>query len=110
MIGKLVQIRDERLFFRVEFGPGQFGETPCAWTDLSPSSILELGDFYYLLKQKEPQPNNVDVARRAIALAVFAREYALSENKIHAYLNQASQTGADVKELYEKLFPPNPPH
>ena len=103
MMGKLAAIRDDKLLFQV-----QYGEMGCAWAELPPSAVLELGDFYFLRAQKEREPNNKDLAQRALALAVFTREYNLSDNKLRAYLSQANQTGADIKEMMEKLFPPNP--
>ena len=106
MLGKLSSIRDEKLFFQKELAPGQVAETVCKWSDLTALSVVELEDFYLMKAVQRTEPNNSEVARRAIAIALFAREYTLPENLIGKYLNMASQTGANIKELTDKLFVP----
>ena len=109
MSGKLYQIKDDKLFFRIEFGPDQYGETSCRWSDLLPSAVLELGDFYLMRAMKLPEPNNSELARRAIALAIFAREFGLSEGQTRKYLSLATQTEADIQDSLRQLFPPTIP-
>ncbi|MBI4024729.1 MAG: serine/threonine protein kinase [Verrucomicrobia bacterium] len=105
MTGKLHQIRDEHLWFSM----GEFGDVAFKWTDLPPSGVLELGKFYLQRIEKKPEPNNSEIARRYIALAVLAREYALPETLVRQYLGLATRTGANVKDTIDKLFPATPP-
>ncbi len=104
MVGKLVAVREGKLIFQKEFGPRQIGETTCRWGDLTPSALLELGDYYLESVMKRQEPNGSDIARRAIALALIAREYSLPQTLINRYLGFANLTGANVKEQIEKLF------
>lgn len=106
MVGKLVAVRDGKLIFQKEFGPGQFGETACRWEDLPPSMLIELGDFYLDQTAKRPEPNSSEIARRALALALIAREYGLPQLLVNRYLGLANLTGANIKEQLELLFPP----
>ncbi len=109
MAGTLYQLKDGKFCFRKVFGPDQVGEMSCRWQDLSPSAILELGDFYLMLTSKCPEPNNSEVARRAITLALFAREFGLPQKYISGYLTLAEQTGANIHDMLAQLFPPEPP-
>lgn len=106
MVGKLVAAGDGKLIFQKEFGPGQLGETACRWEDLPPSMLIELGDFYLDQATKRAEPNSSEVARRAIALALIAREYGLPQLWINRYLGIANLTGANIKEQLDLLFPP----
>ncbi len=108
MVGKLYQVKDGKLWFRKELGPDQMAEMSCRWQDITPSSFLDLGDYYIDRLVKRPEPNNSDIARRAVALAVFAREYALPDNLVNRYLGLAEQTGANVRDMIQKLFPAQP--
>lgn len=104
MVGKLVAVREGKLVFQKEFGPGQVGETTCRWGDLPPASLMELGDYYLELAMKRQEPNGSEVARRAISLALIARECALPQPLISRYLGIANLTGANVKDQLESLF------
>lgn len=104
MVGDLYQVKEEKLFFRKELGPGQYGEMACRWAELLPGAVLELGDFYLLRLQERPEPNRSEIARRALTLAVFAKEYRLSEDYIRKYLSLADQMGPFLKESRDLLF------
>ncbi len=109
MMGSLCDVRDDKLVFRVEFGPGQSGETFCRWQDLAPSAIVEIADHYLDRVEKVPEPNNVELARRSLALAVFTREYALAETLTRKYLSYAMNTQSNIREQVDKLFPASVP-
>jgi serine/threonine protein kinase len=109
MVGKLVAVKDGKLVFQKEFGPGQVGETACRWVDLPPSMLIELGDFYLEAAMKRPEPNGSEVARRALALALIAREYGLQQVIINRCLGIVNLTGANVKDQVELLFGPQAP-
>ncbi|MCC7519730.1 MAG: protein kinase [Verrucomicrobiae bacterium] len=104
MVGKLVAVRDGKLIFQKEFGPGQIGETACRWTELPPSMLIELGDYYLELAMKRPESNGSEIAQRAIALALIAREYALPQLWVNRYLGIANLTAANVKDQIELIF------
>lgn len=103
--GKLVQIKEEKLVFKLDLGNGLSGETACQWADLLPSAMYALSDFYAQKSREAKEPNNSNIAHRDIALALFAREYGLQPNLVSKNLSEADQTGADVKELIKLLFP-----
>ena len=105
MIGKLIRIQNDLFLFEKDLGGGQSAKTKCTWAELHPLSVMELGDFYLLRKKTEPEPNNIEIARRAIALAVFSREYTLPDTYLRKYQSLVNQTGADVRETIKKLFP-----
>lgn len=96
MDGKLHQIKDDKLSFRIEIG-GQVGGTTCSWASLPPAAFLELGSFYYM------RAGQADQSQRAIALAVFARELGLPQATLQQYLDLARQNSPGAKETLEKL-------
>jgi serine/threonine protein kinase len=98
--GKLKEVSGDRLYFVVDFG-----EISCRWGDLLPTTVLDVGDFYLKRLMNTPGSDKVDIARRALALAAFAREYKLQRNLVEAYLGIAEKSGADVIALRNKLFP-----
>jgi ribosomal protein S27AE len=100
--GKLVMLSGDNLVFRLEMG-NNFAESKPLITEFAPSALIELGDFYLQRKQTAREPNASEVARRSISLAVFAREYGLPETVFQKYASIAKQTGADVKDLAERL-------
>ncbi|MDD2707457.1 MAG: serine/threonine-protein kinase [Verrucomicrobiae bacterium] len=98
--GRLVQLNDERVIFRVEI-EGQVAETSWSTLELPPSALIELGDFY--LGRAAAANNSADAARRAVMLMVFAREYSLPDAVIQRYLAFLKQTPPNVKELGIKV-------
>jgi len=107
MIGKLHKIEGDKLLFRQSTGTGGSIETSCVWSELPAGAVIKLGEFYLKRIEQIPEPNNSELARRVIALAVLAREYKVpnSESYIKTCLNYAGRTGADIKDAIEKLFP-----
>ncbi len=107
MIGKLYKIDGDKLLFRQSTGTGGSIETSCVWSELPAGAVIKLGEFYLKRIEQIPEPNNSELARRVIALAVLAREYKVpnSESYIKTCLNYAGRTGADIKDALEKLFP-----
>lgn len=98
MVGKLSEIKNDKLFFRVEFG-----EISCRWSDLTPLVILQISDYYLNRAMNMPQPDNADIGRRALVIAVFTREVGL-DAKTAPYLEIANKSGAVAEDLQE-LFP-----
>lgn len=101
--GKLYKITDDRLFFKLDLGGGNFAETSFAWTEMPSSALLMLGDFYLQRLEAVPAPNAAEIARRALALAVYAREYGLADAYFQRYAGKAKQMGADIKDLADKV-------
>ncbi len=95
--GKLYLMKDDKLLFKLEGA-----ETAYSLKQLAPSTILKLGDFYFLRAQEAKEPA-LELARRAIALATFAREYTLPLSEIQKYLSFADKSGADIKDILENL-------
>ncbi len=106
MVGILSEVREEKLIFRTQFAPGQIAETACKWSDLYPSTILEIAEYYLDRDEKTSGANANDLARRALMIAVFTREYALSEGKMQKYLAYAMNAQANIRNQVDLLFPP----
>jgi serine/threonine protein kinase len=100
MQGKLFDSQGEDLIFRVVIDGFQ-ADSKCKWSDLPANMVLTLGDFYLVRSMQGSDKN--DMARRAIALAVFAREYGMKETVVTNYLNAVRQSGVDVQETLKTL-------
>lgn len=98
--GRLQSANDAKLIFKV-----QYGEVPCAWGDLSPTMIGKLGDHYWVHTDRA---NASELTRRALSLAVFAREFALRDEVVRSYLTFIEKTGLNMKESVDQLFPQPP--
>ncbi len=107
MSGKLYRVKDEQLYFKVEV-EGQSVDAACTWADLPPSAVYALGEFYLTKLMNARETNNSEIARRALALAVLTREYSLKPELLSKNLSAVEQTGANVKDLRDKLFPATP--
>ena len=91
--------KDDKLLFKLDHG-----ETAYSLKQLAPSAILKLGDFYFLrAQQQDARESASELARRALMLATFAREYTLPESDIKKYLSFAEKSGADIKDTLENL-------
>jgi serine/threonine protein kinase len=106
MEGNLYKIVGEELSFRIEIkelGPEAYAEKNCLWQELPPQAIYTLSDFYLERSMNSPEPNNSEIARRAIAQAVLVREFRLKETYLRTLFGIIQRTGSNVKEQLEKL-------
>ena len=102
-VGKLYKFADERLSFKLDLGGGNFAETSFLLTEIPPSGLVVLGDFYLQRLETAREPNAAEIARRAVGLAVFSREFGLPDAYFQKYAGKARQAGADIKDLAEKV-------
>jgi len=104
MIGKLSEVKDGKLWFREDAV-----EIARPWADFPPVELLKIGHYYLGREISRPVPDKPEIARRAIALALFSREYrgllpkAFAETE-KVYLKTVKETGVDVDAQLKMLF------
>jgi hypothetical protein len=100
MKGKLYDVQNEELHFRLIID-GFSADSKCTWAELPEDTVFTIGEFYLTRAMKDR--NGPEIARRGIALAVFARENRMKEEVIKNYLAPVKQSGVDVKDKLESL-------
>ena len=99
---KLMRASDTDLVFAAKYG-----EIIIPWTDLPPAELVKLAAFYSAAAARTEKPDAL--ARRALALAVFCRQYG-RESAATGYTQQARQLDPALQPEIETIFgkPPAP--
>ncbi len=96
LIGQLVRADDAELEFRLEGGL-----IKAKWTDLTPESLFQLGEFY--MQKAMAEKDKVGTARRAYSLAALAHAFRFQQ-PLHLYLDVMEQADPAMKSDADKMF------